>query len=314
MRPAYSVIIFTTASGAGYGLLVWLALAALFHGPAANGWFAASGLLLAFALVTAGLVSSTFHLGRPERAWRAFSQWHSSWLSREGVFSIATYPAAILFGALWLRLMPWTAALLPAALLTIVLCTITVYCTAKIYSSLPTIPQWRDPLVDISYLVLSLATGAALLAFLAALFGLNAPVIGRLAAASLIAGAICKLVYWRRIDAAPHRYTIGQATGLGALGSVRQWEPPHTGENFVMKEMGYSIARKHSTRLRSHVIAAFPMAAATILAASLVTGTLAIALGIVAVICAGLGVLIERWLFFAEARHVSMLYYGAPAA
>ena len=314
MRPAYSVIIFTTASGAGYGLLVWLALTALFHGPTANRWFAAAGFLLALALITAGLVSSTFHLGRPERAWRAFSQWRSSWLSREGVFSIATYPAAILFGALWLQLMPWPAALFPAALLTILLCIVTVYCTAKIYSSLPTIPQWRDPLVDIGYLVLSLATGAVLLALLAALFGLNAPVIGRLAAGSLIAAAICKLVYWRRIDAAPHRFTIGQATGLGSLGSVRQWEPPHTGENFVMKEMGYNIARKHSARLRNNVIAALPMAAATILAASLVTGALAVALGVVAVICAGLGVLIERWLFFAEARHVSMLYYGAPVA
>jgi DMSO reductase anchor subunit len=314
MRPAYSVIIFTTASGAGYGLLVWLALTALFHGPTANELFAASGLLLAFALITAGLVSSTFHLGRPERAWRAFSQWRSSWLSREGVFSIMTYPAAILFGALWLQLISWPAALLPAALLTIVLCTVTVYCTGKIYSSLPTIPQWRDPFVDIGYLVLSLASGAVLLAVLAVLFGLNAPVIGRLAAASLIAAAICKLVYWRRIDNAPRRYTIGQATGLGFLGSVRQWESPHTGENFVMKEMGYSIARKHSAILRSHVLAAFTMAAATILATSIVTGTLAIALGVVAAICAGLAVLIERWLFFAEARHVSMLYYGAPAA
>jgi DMSO reductase anchor subunit len=314
MRPAYSVIVFTTASGAGYGLLVWLAVTALFHGPSANVWFAASGLLLALALITAGLLSSTFHLGRPERAWRAFSQWRSSWLSREGMFSIMTYPAAVLFGALWLQLMPWTAALFPAALLTIVLCTATVYCTAKIYSSLSAIPQWRDPLVEIGYLVLSLATGAALLAFLAALFGLNAPVIGRLAAVSMIAGAICKSAYWRRIDTAPLHYNIGQATGLGSLGSVRQWEPPHTGENFVMKEMGYSIARKHSTRLRSHVLAAFLMTAATTLAASLVTGALAMALGIVAVVCAGLGVLIERWLFFAEARHVSMLYYGAPAA
>jgi len=313
MRPAYSVIIFTTASGAGYGLLVWLALTAVFHGRAADGWFAASGLLLALALITAGLVSSTFHLGRPERAWRAFSQWRSSWLSREGIFSLATYPAALLFGALWLQPAP-RPALFASAVLTIVLCAVTVYCTAKIYSSLPTIPQWRGPLVDIGYLVLALATGAVLLALLAALFGLGAPVIGRLAAASLIAAAFCKWAYWRRIDAAPRRYTIGEATGLGSLGGIRQWEPPHTGENFVMREMGYSIARKHSAKLRSHVLAAFPMAAATVLAASLVTGALAMALAIVALICTALGVLIERWLFFAEARHVAMLYYGAPAA
>ncbi|MGH6874247.1 MAG: dimethyl sulfoxide reductase anchor subunit family protein, partial [Aestuariivirgaceae bacterium] len=303
-----------TASGAGYGLLVWLALTALFHGPAANWRFAAAGLILALALITAGLVSSTFHLGRPERAWRSFSQWRSSWLSREGVFAVATYPAALLFGLLWLQVVPWPAALRPAAVLTILLCIITVYCTAKIYSSLPTIRQWQDPFVDIGYLVLALATGAVLLALLAALFGLSAPIIGRLAAASLIAAAICKLIYWRRIDTAPPRHTIEEATGLGFLGKVRQWEAPHTGTNFVMKEMGYAIARKHSARLRSHVLAALPMAAATVLAASLVTGSLAVALAVVAVICAGLGVLIERWLFFAEAQHVVTLYYGAPAA
>jgi DMSO reductase anchor subunit len=313
MRPAYSVIIFTTASGAGYGLLVWLALTALFHGRVVNLWFAAAGLMLALALITAGLLASTFHLGRPERAWRAFSQWRSSWLSREGIFAIATYPAALLFGFLWLQPVP-RPALFAAALLTILLCTITVYCTAKIYSSLPTIPQWRYPLVDVGYLVMALATGAVLLALLATLFGLNAPALGRLAAAALVAAAICKWVYWRRIDAAPRRHTIEQATGLGFMGSVRQWEPPHTGDNFVMKEMGYRIARKHSSRLRSQVLAAFMMAAATVLAASLVTAPLATALAIVAVISAGLGVLIERWLFFAQAQHVAMLYYGAPAA
>jgi sulfite dehydrogenase (quinone) subunit SoeC len=314
MRPAYSVIIFTIASGAGYGLLAWLALTALLHGPAVNWRFAAAGLILALALITAGLLASTFHLGRPERAWRAFSQWRSSWLSREGVFAVMTYPAALLFGLLWLQLVRWPAALPPAAVLTIGLCAVTVYCTAKIYASLPTIRQWRDPLVDIGYLVLALATGAVLLVLLAALFGLNAPIIGRLAAASLIAAAICKFVYWRRIDAAPRGHTIEQATGLGFLGSVRQWEAPHTSENFVMKEMGYRIARKHSARLRSHVLAALPMAAATALAGSLVSGSLAVALAVVSVLCAGLGVLIERWLFFAEAQHVATLYYGAPAA
>ena len=87
MHPAYSVIFFTSASGGGYFLLTLL------------GVFGALGVLppdpvlgliafgLAFAMVTAGLLSSTFHLGHPERAWRAFSQWRSSWLSREGVLS-----------------------------------------------------------------------------------------------------------------------------------------------------------------------------------------------------------------------------------
>ena len=31
-------------------------------------------------------------------------------------------------------------------------------------------------------------------------------------------------------------------------------------------------------------------------------------------LAASAGVLVERWLFFAEARHTVMLYYGAEAA
>src|SRR5690606_16348531 len=80
VHPAASVILFTTTSGAGYGLLALLGLL----GPAGlvpqGRWFGFAGLGLALALVTAGLLASTFHLGRPERAWRAVSQWRSSWL------------------------------------------------------------------------------------------------------------------------------------------------------------------------------------------------------------------------------------------
>jgi DMSO reductase anchor subunit len=102
MHPAYSIILFTAASGAGYGLLAAAGVyAALGLMPADRGL----GLLVlcpALALVTAGLLSSTAHLGRPERAWRAFSQWRTSWLSREGVAALATYLAAAPFAAGWL--------------------------------------------------------------------------------------------------------------------------------------------------------------------------------------------------------------------
>ena len=85
MHPAYSVILFTTASGAGYGLLLWLAAAAALNLVPRDPMLGFFGLGLAIALVTIGLLSSTLHLGRPGRAWRALSQWRSSWLSREGV-------------------------------------------------------------------------------------------------------------------------------------------------------------------------------------------------------------------------------------
>src|SRR4029078_10772417 len=102
MHPAYSVILLAPASGAGYGLLALLGLVGLNHGPASSPWFGATALLLAFALIIVGFLSSTFHLGRPERAWRAFSQWRSSWLSREGIASVVTFAPALVFSALWL--------------------------------------------------------------------------------------------------------------------------------------------------------------------------------------------------------------------
>src|SRR5829696_3941032 len=154
MRPAYSVIIFTAASGAGYGLLVWLALTALFHGPAANRWFAASGMLLALTLVTAGLLSSTFHLGRPERAWRAFSQWRSSWLSREGVLSVATLVTGLVFAIGWIFFGAFSGIIGLFGVLAAALAAGTIYCTGMIYASLKPIHQWHNRWVVPNYLAL----------------------------------------------------------------------------------------------------------------------------------------------------------------
>ena len=314
MHPAYSVILFSTASGAGYGLLMWLAFTALSHGQASDRRFAIASSALSLGLVTFGLIASTFHLGRPERAWRAFSEWRSSWLSREGVASLATYIPALLFALLWSGLLPAPGLLVPAAIATLLMCVVTVYCTAKIYSSLVTIRQWHHPLVEAAYLLWALATGSMLLALLAAIFSLNAPILGRIGALSLIAAALCKGFYWHAIDALPMVHTIEQATGLGKLGKVRQWEAPHTAENFVMREMGYQVGRRHAARLRRYVLAAAFFAAALVLASGISSGPLAVFLAMMGTLSAAFAVLVERWLFFAEAQHVSTLYYGAPAA
>ena len=91
MNPAYSVIFFTTASGAGYGLLIWLGVASVFFDMPAHRWFGLAAFAVALALITVGLLASTFHLGHPERAWRGLTQWRSSWLSREGVVAVLTF-------------------------------------------------------------------------------------------------------------------------------------------------------------------------------------------------------------------------------
>jgi sulfite dehydrogenase (quinone) subunit SoeC len=105
------------------------------------------------------------------------------------------------------------------------------------------------------------------------------------------------------------------ATGLGHLGKVRLFEAPHTQDNYLMLEMGFSIARKHAYRLRVFAtifafVLPFLLTALTLALVQPVAGTAA-ALAAVSVI---LGVLIERWLFFAEAKHAVTLYYGQSRA
>ena len=313
MHPAYSVIAFTTASGAGLGLLVWLALFALLDLVPTDRWLGFVGFALAFALLTGGLLASTAHLGRPERAWRAFSQWRTSWLSREGVAAVATYVPAGLLAMGWVFAETADGFFALMALLTIVCALATLYTTGMIYASLPTIRQWHQPLTAPIYVVLGLASGAVLLDLLLALFGVERRAATWVAVIAIVIAAALKWLYWLRIDGEARTYTAEAATGLGHLGKVRPLEPPHTQPNFVMREMGYRVARKHAERLRGlALLLAFAVPVALLLLSHLprvgVLGTLLAAVSMAA------GLMIERWLFFAEAEHVAMLYYGAEAA
>jgi DMSO reductase anchor subunit len=311
MHPAYSVILFTSASGAGYGLLVWLALARL-----TGAWAIAPGVgfaacLLALALVTVGLLSSTFHLGHPERAWRAFTQWRSSWLSREGVAAVLTYPAALIFTAGWI----WSAvpdgAMTAAAVATLVFSMITVYTTSMIYASLKTIPRWSNGFVTPVYLLFALASGGLLFTGflgLAGAAGMNEMI---LFLAVLLVAWVVKIYYWRYIDKAKAESDSGTATGLGHLGKVTQLEAPHTSENYLLKEMGYQVARKHAARIRrSALLTGLVIPAAVLLAAGTLQGALQVLVLVLAVVSGLFGVVSERWLFFAEAKHVVTLFYG----
>ena len=250
MHPAYSVIIFTTASGAGYGLLVWLALAKAFELAPTQRSFAVVAFGLAFVLITAGLLASTAHLGRPERAWRAFSQWRTSWLSREGILALATYPPAGLLALGWDSLAGASATALLLVLATIASALMTLFSTGMIYASLRTIRQWHQPLTAPIYLALGLASGAVLLNLLLRAFGLTQAWSAWLALACVAVAGILKWAYWRAIDDELRTYTVEAATGIGHLGKVRPLEPPHTEPNYIMREMGYRVARKHAKALR----------------------------------------------------------------
>jgi DMSO reductase anchor subunit len=313
MHPAYSVILFTTASGAGLGLLVWLALFALLGLVPAEPWLGFAGFFLAFALLTAGLFSSMAHLGRPERAWRAFSQWRTSWLSREGVMAVATYAPAGLFAIGWVLLDTIEGFYALMGWLTVLCAVVTLYTTGMIYASLRTIRQWHQPLTAPLYVVLGLASGAALFNVLLAFNGLSGRRLTWLLIALIAFAAALKWLYWLAIDGEAREYTVEAATGLGHLGKVRPLEPPHTQPNFVMREMGYKVARKHARRLRDlTLLLAFGLPIAfLLLSLAFAPG---VGLPLLAASSMAAGLVVERWLFFAEAEHVAMLYYGLDAA
>jgi DMSO reductase anchor subunit len=183
-----------------------------------------------------------------------------------------------------------------------------------IYQSLPTVRQWHHPLVTPVYLAFALATGTCLLQALAQLFGRGQCVQTTITVASLALALGLKLLWWRACDRDEGRFTMGEATGLGRFGEVRQWEAPHTARNFVMNEMGYRVARSHARRLRRFVVAG--LAAALVLSLLTLTGLshVAIPAAAAAALAVLAATLVERWLFFAEARHVVSLYYGTARA
>lgn len=308
MYPAYSIIIFTTLSGAGFGLMALIGL-----GMGGSGPHPLVAPALAFGLAAAGLISSLFHLGHPERTLRALSQWRSSWMSREGVLALATFIAFAVHMAI---IMYGGGRGVASGLLVAVLALSTVYATAMIYASLATVAQWKTWLTSVFYVAFALAGGLlASAALSAAGIAPSLPVVLAAAVMLVIAWAL-KFIWWRRAATARSVSTPQSATGLGEFGTVRLLERPHWGESYLTREMGYRVARKHAAKLR--VIAVLAGAVLPLLAllfafafpfSPVTAGVLTFGF-----VVHMLGVLVERWLFFAEAKHTMMLYYGAATA
>jgi sulfite dehydrogenase (quinone) subunit SoeC len=311
VHPAPSIIAFTTASGAGYGLLFLLGLAApLGLIPATRG-FGAVALGLALGLVTLGLFASLLHLGHPERAWRAVSQWRSSWLSREGAMALLTYPPALAFAAGWVLLETAGGWLGLCGVLAALGAALTVYCTGMIYGSLKPIREWHQPLVPPVYLAFALMTGALLLHLLLAAFGMPRAWAGGLALLGTALAFYLKWRYWTALARTGPGPSQESATGLGALGEVRTLDPPHTQTNYLLSEMGFKVARRHAAKLRLYAwLLGLVGAAVPTILALLANGIPGSLLALLAALCGIAGAVIERWLFFAEATHTVTLYYG----
>jgi len=301
MHPAVSVIFFTVTSGAGFGMIFLLGLGFPVDASALRVFFVA---LVGGGLAVAGLLALTFHLGHTERAWRALSQWRSSWLSREGIAAIVTL---VVFGIYVLIWMATGSRYQLLGLLSALGAAITVFTTSMIYAQLKTVPQWNSRLTPLVYGAFALGSGWLLAS---ALGTHEAPELWGIGLVVLAWAA--KWLWWARAgrarlaDAGSSPET---ATGLGFIGKVRLLERPHTGENYLTREMVHRIGRKHAARLRMLALllgGAVPILVLTIVALSGAPSLF----NLLAAVSMVIGLLAERWLFFAEAEHAVSLYYG----
>ncbi|MEZ5649505.1 MAG: DmsC/YnfH family molybdoenzyme membrane anchor subunit [Burkholderiaceae bacterium] len=298
MKPAWSVILFTVSSGAGLGLSFWLAMSRLAHDAApSNAWW--WSLLLAMVLVTVGLISSTGHLANPRNAWRAFSRFGSSWLSREGVFAVLFYPVVGMYALALLSPDRLVQNLLGLAVMAMALATL--YCTGMIYACLKTIPLWHGQRTAIAYPVLGLFSGAVLLTALVPLAA--APVVRWIALAFCALAAILKFLHFRKAGSV----SVRADAALRQRGGVtRMLDPGHSHPTFLNREFGFDAEAGTVRLMRASVwVLAFVVPAIVLWFAP--------AHAWWAVIAMVIGLLAERWLFFAEAHHVVRLYHGAAS-
>ena len=324
MRPDCSVLLLTTLIGAGQGLFLALftvqlyALAAVLPAPDGHAFYA-HGSLLALALLVGGLVASFFHLGRPERAWRAAARWRTSWLSREVIVLPALMGAVFLYGVA--HVLHWQPVLLtlPSGVALdatvalgaagTVLAFALFLCTAMIYAGLPFLREWASPLTVVNYTLLGGASGFTLAAAFSAW---AAPEVTRFLAVwafvITLLGFVSRGASLVRNARLRPRSTMQTAIGI---------KHPH----IVQKSVGF-LGGSFNTREFFHGRAAGTLRSVkwAFLGAAFVAPLvlLAVAEGSGPVLATAFaiqyaGLLAERWFFFAQANHPQNLYYQAVA-
>jgi DMSO reductase anchor subunit len=325
MHPAFSVIFLTTLIGAGQGLFLALytgqlySLASLLPVQSEN--FYALGSLTALALLIGGLIASVFHLGRPERAWRAATQWRTSWLSREVIALPAAMGLTFLYGLF--HYLEWTnplfvvSATLPVDITLIIgaLGTIASFvlflCTAMIYASLRFIKAWHSPLTVGNFLFLGIASGFMLAAAFSAYLGTELVAFyGTWAVIATLLGAITRGFSLYRNTSFRCKVDLQSAIGVhhadlhqkaqGFMGGSF-----NTREFFHHKSEGFLLMVRYGFLLMVFVL--------PVILIILAYGLESTRLPIAAFVIQYLGLVLERYHFFTEAKHPQNLYYQSMA-
>lgn len=326
MHPAFSVIFLTTLIGAGQGLFLALitgqvySLANLLE-PQDSLHFYATGSMLSLALLIGGLLASFFHLGRPERAWRSAAQWRTSWLSREVIVLPLFMLLVFLYGAVhYLGLVQPLFAVrdiieVDASLILGLLGTIAAFalfvCTAMIYASIKFIEEWHSPLTVINFTLLGLASGFILAAAFSAWSGVDlVGFFGSWAAIFILLAGVGRLLAMRRNRRLVHKSNLQTAIGI-RHNRIVQKSQGFMGGSFNTREFFHGAGDRTVRLVRWFFLLMVFVAPLMLLAIAwwLASPHLPLA----AFVSQYLGLLAERWYFFAEARHPQNLYYQSMA-
>ena len=307
MRPQFSIIFFTTLAGMAQGLLFFIALLNIEAPVLSAPFLLMLALPVSFILLTLGLVASFFHLGHPERAWRAARMWRTSWLSRE----VIALPAVMLMTAMTFFFV--ATGIVPAWIWAILLISILALwiCTAKIYQCIRFIQEWSHPSTLSNFILLGLTSGGLLLEFLLMLWNdPGAPFgVGLISALNFILLFIAlnlKLWIWRRNQKLKPKSNLASATGIKG-NNIRQTSMGFMGGSFNTREFFHHKTDRVISNIRKIILLMAYIGPMILLAFSMNSPSIVqIAL---ALLMHYFGLLAERWMFFAEANHPQNLYY-----
>ncbi len=322
MHPAFSVIFLTTLIGVGQGMFL-----ALFTGQSYSAVellpmqdshnFYGNGAIIALLFLIGGLIASFFHLGRPERAWRAASQWRTSWLSREVIvlpilmFFVFVYGVMHYFDLDATLFTADTGAQLELSLVIATFGMIATFalfiCTGMIYACLKFLQEWASPLTVINYTLFGTASGFMLATAFAnhsapelmRFYGIWTTIITLAALATRVASLIrnSRLKAKSTLQTALGvRHNRIQQKSMGFMGgSVNTRDFFHHASLVVFKSIKWIF-----------LVLVFPLPLLLLWIGMNDSNTNML---LAAFVVQYVGLIAERWFFFAQANHPQNLYY-----